>query len=65
MHAQTLSRLNNAATFLWWTPKININGKLKVLGHGQNSGIPYPLLVQPIFVPVKKSINRCELYAVK
>ena len=65
MHAQTLSRLNNAAKFLWWTPKTNINGELKVLGDGQNSGMPYPVLVHPIFVPVTKSINKCELYAVK
>jgi hypothetical protein len=60
-----LSRLNNAAKVLWWIPIININGELKVLCHGQKSGIPNPLLVQPIFVPVKKSISRCEPYAVK
>jgi hypothetical protein len=65
VHAQTFSILNNAARFLWWIPKININGELKVLCHGQNSGIPNPVLVHPILVPVKKSIRICELYAVK
>jgi hypothetical protein len=60
-----LSRLNKALRSLWWIPGININGELKVLGHGQNSGMPDPVLVHPSFVPVKKSIRICELYAVK
>ena len=59
------AKLKSAGKSLCLTPTTSISGEPNSFAKGHNRGMPEPVEFHPSFVPVKKSIRRCELYAKK
>ena len=57
--------LNRAGRSLCLTPTTSTNGELNSFPHGQNRGMLEAVAFHPSFVPVNRSMIRCELYAKK